>query len=105
MTQQKIKEKEIFINRWCQGTGIYSERLNAEFDQLFDNWISVEDELPKDESDLLFWTEGLWYKGFYQDGLWYFENGSVLGRIPKFWQIPQPPKQPTKKRGGCNPQE
>ncbi len=104
MTQeQKIKElRKQFINRWCQGTGIYSERLNAEFDQLFDNWVSVEDDLPKDDDDvLIFIDDGYTEKnlsslGNFVNSEWLI-NGrnekTIAGMTVTHWQpLPQPPK-------------
>lgn len=82
-----------------------------------DNWISI-DTPPEKSCDLILLQNGNPIVGGYSKekesfcslmGLMYSyldANRTVMFRpeLITHWQpLPQPPKQPTKKRGGCNP--
>jgi len=76
-----------------------------------DNWISVEDELPKHLTKVLGYND-LGEKFGHIDIVCYDERDKSFSPFydelcelenVTHWQEIQPPKQSTKKRGGCNP--
>ena len=74
--------------------------IRKELDSL-DNWISVESP-PKKHDWYLCWSNGTErYYGF--DGSWYHVSagGSCRVNPTHYKEKSQPPKQSTKKRGGC----
>ena len=64
-----------------------------EFADLTPRWISVEDELPKDDSLVLTITHsGSQRVGFYNDGWWMASvNISRMGSVTHWMLLPQPP--------------
>ena len=71
-----------------------------------DNWISIKTELPKICDTYRVFTEGRIMFDAYYDSICGFTNTefSVQCNYITYWQnLPQPPKQSTKKHGGCNP--
>ncbi len=117
MTQQKIRDivsefslrlDELSDDHALKGSILCD--LQTELTNL-DNWISVEDELPKkvgrywcyikEQTDL-----GISY---YQWNCCYNPNDKkwsskeLRGTVTHYQPLSQPPKQSTKKRGGCNP--
>ena len=74
---------------------------------LLDNWISESEKGTDAQNELL---ENLWseLRRQYQRSMAMEDNGlifrSTIMQFCRDWtSLPQPPKQPTKKRGGCNP--
>ena len=62
MDKNKLRER--FLNRWCQGTGIYSERLNAELDQLINSTNKEANEFIIDIAKALKMdTDGIGFDG------------------------------------------
>ena len=125
--------KKEFIKKWItqENTGNY-ELVMKDLDKLLevhenlikdeinslDNWISVENP-PKKSCDLILLQSGKSIVGGYSKEEETFISlmgymDSYLGKkyspsvirpnqITHWQPLPQPPKQSTKKRGGCNP--
>jgi Protein of unknown function (DUF551) len=53
-------------------------------------WISVKENLPKDNTNLLVWDGRYWYEAWYRGGL-FLDEGRPLTGIT-YWQIPAPPE-------------
>ena len=117
MTQeQKIKEIlerfKLLYNQYLNECDVYdganfygNEKVKQCITDLtsLDNWISVESP-PKKHDWYLCWSNGTErYYGF--DGSWYHVSagGSCRVNPTHYKEKSQPPKQSTKKRGGCNP--
>ena len=122
--EQKIKD---FIEKWDYWIEenhypTILKDFKQDLTNLLDNWISVEDELPictelgvwdglrSEKVTVIDECENVHSAYLYSgkmDGSefnnWYDINDDEFDYKITHFQIPQPPKQPAKKRGGCNP--
>ncbi len=102
MTQQQKEFTDLYTSLL---NPIYEKKFKEDTKNLLDNWISVEDELPKETDTggyVLIYSDKIRvaffepiYSQFIVDAIGVLENVT-------HWQEIQPPKQSTKKRGGCN---
>ena len=95
-----MNKKEFLKNwiYWVQKDGY--PKLDKDFvkdlDQLLDNWISVNDELPENDNLCLLWcTDNCFYLGYFS-----YRDGSCRQFVeecmlePTHWQpLPQPPRE------------
>ena len=79
-------------------TGIYFADFDNVVEDLhnLDNWISVETELPKDDSSVLVWdrkTKDITF-GYCIDKKWYLNQDGTFPCFVTHWQSrPKPPKE------------
>jgi len=60
-------------------------------------WIDVKDKMPDDCGDVPVWIDidqGYWVLGFWEEGLWFAENGERMrDNCITHWMDIKPPKQ------------
>ena len=98
MTQEEFYYQCVdVIEHWLNGNRKLSE-LREVTDKLYNevtkpHWISVEDELPKEEQYAATINKlGVLSVLYYQDGKWYSNYGNEYNDITHWCMLPQPPK-------------